>query len=545
MIPQARWRDPLCVLFVSAVGSAAYVFGLGFYSDDWWLFLEPLAASSDQSWSGLYRALAETPFVAVRPGQILWYVAFHKLAPGNATLVHVANHAVFALSALLLYASLHAVPATRRAAYHVALLYACLPTFSAAKMWYANHQAVLGLLLFTLTWWLVTRLAREGKPWLVPLVALTAALGNLCYELFAVTALALPLFVWWGLGHRSRQFARDRTFLATTVAIAAGFVATTLFKLQFDYGVELPASVPEAGQFVAQAASMYARAAETTFWTLGLYSPRTAAGVLASPYLQPGSLVAPLLVLLVASGREWLAGRTAQVSADGEAGPAFFAVSGAAAFVLGYVPYLTNFMYSPKPWGEGNRGNIAAALGAALLIYALFRWASGKRPLLARFVLVIFCAIGVFLQVAIGKMWVRAADEQDRVIARFERIVPEELKGRGTLLLYGTCPYYGAGPVFAYRWDLQARLAVRHGYRNFEVALVRPQMTLGTDAITLPSGRWGTPAYRYGTLHIVDMVSGSVTAISGRRDAIRFFAAHPIEESFTCEFEFGIGNPLY
>ncbi len=234
MTLQASWRDPACILLVSAICSAAYVFGLGFYSDDWWLFLEPLATSPDQSWRGLYRALGETPFVAVRPGQIVWYVAFHKLAPGNATAVHLASHAAFAISALLLYASLHAVSATRRAAYYVALLYTCLPTFSVAKMWYANHQATLGLLMFALTWFLATRVASDGKLWLLPLVGLTAALGNLCYELFSITALGLPLFVAWSLGLRGRRLARDRAFLGAIAAIAVGIAATTLFKLRLE-----------------------------------------------------------------------------------------------------------------------------------------------------------------------------------------------------------------------------------------------------------------------------------------------------------------------
>ena len=135
--------------------------GLRLYSDDWF-FIEPLMLSRDQSWPGLYRALAETPFVGVRPVQILWYIAFHKLAPGQVAPVHLANHAVFAASSLVLYAALRATPATRRAAYYVAMLYVCLPTFSVAKMWYANHQAVLGLLLFVLTWLMTARIAQAG-----------------------------------------------------------------------------------------------------------------------------------------------------------------------------------------------------------------------------------------------------------------------------------------------------------------------------------------------------------------------------------------------
>ena len=537
-----RLRDPFCIALVGAICSAAYVMGLRLYSDDWF-FIEPLMLSRDQSWPGLYRALAETPFVGVRPVQILWYIAFHKLAPGQVAPVHLANHAVFAASSLVLYAALRATPATRRAAYYVAMLYVCLPTFSVAKMWYANHQAVLGLLLFALTWLLTARIALTGSRvrWLlVPAAGIATAIGNLAYELFAVTALALPLFVWSALGIRGRALARDRAFLAATAAIGVGFAATTLFKLTYDYGVELPATLPA---FVRSATEMYATAAKTTFWTLGVYSPRAAVGILGGPYLQPGATLAPLAVLVVLVLREWLAGRTR--AGGPEAGIAFVAASGLIAFVLGYVPYLANFLYSPKPWGEGNRGNIAAALGAALLIYAAFRWLCDRQPLLARTALIGFCTIGAFLQVAVGRTWVGAAAEQDRRFAQFERIARDELEDRGAALVYGTCPYFGAGPVFPYGWDLTARLRTESAFRHLRVDLVRPEMRIGADGLSTPRNRWGSKLFGYGALRIVDMGDGSMHAIGDAGDARRFFAARPLERAITCPADFGVGNPLY
>jgi len=540
-----RWRDPLCILLVGAVCSASYAFGLRLYSDDWF-FVEPLMTSDDQSWSGLYRALAERPYVGVRPVQILWYVAFHKLAPGGVALVHLANHTVFAAATIVLYAAMRATPRTRRAAYYVAMLYACLPTFSVAKMWYANHQAVLALMLFAVTWWLLARAAlaagRERRAF-AALAGAAAALGNLSYELFAATALALPLFVWWALGAGDRALAGDRAFLGATAAIFAGLAATTLLKLSYGYGTELPPGIDGPLDFARSAASMYLGAARTTFWTLGLYSPRAAAGIAAGPFMEAGALAAPIAGLAILAARERLARRD---RGDGrEAGPGFFALSGAAAFMLGYIPYLGNFLYSPKPWGEGNRGNIAAALGAALLIYAAFRWARGHRPAIARAALVLFCAVGVFLQVAVGRTWVRAAEDQDRMFARFAAVARGSLADRGTVLVYGTCPYYGAGPVFPYGWDLRARLAVERGYREIEVALVWPQLAVKTGGLAMPRDRWGAPFHPYGALHILDMAGGTVTRIGGPEDARRFFAAHPRGRSITCAFDFGIGNPLY
>lgn len=41
------------------------------------------------------------------------------------------------------------------------------------------------------------------------------------------------------------------------------------------------------------------------------------------------------------------------------------------------------------------------------------------------------------------------------------------------------------------------------------------------------------------------MASGSVVPIDGLEDAKRFFAVRPLAKAITCEFDFGIGNPLY
>jgi hypothetical protein len=543
-------RDPLCILLVCAICSAAYVTGLRYYSDDY-LFLVPLAKSADQSWGGLYRAIAATPYAAVRPGQILWYVAFHKLAPGQVTLVHLANHAVFAASALVMYAALRTVPATRRGAYHTVLVYVCLPTFSVAKMWYANHQAIVSLMMFSLTWLLLAKVAgsRKSSRWLLlPAIALTAAIGNLFYELFSITALVLPLFIWLGQGATVRELRSDRAFLTSTAGIALAFALSTLFKLRYHYGFDLPGTLPETARFLHRTASLYLHATETTFWTLGAFSPRAAAGILQSPYRQPDSLLAPLLVLCVIGAREGLAAsRSASTSSGAGAAPgrpALLAAAGIVAFGLGYAPYLTNFLYSSKPWGEGNRGNIAAAVGAALLICAVFRWACPRWPVLARSILVLFCATGAFLQVAIGQMWVRAAVEQDRMAADFVRMADGKLRPGDTVLLYGTCPYYGAGPVFPYGWDLAGRLVTVPGYANLTIAVLLPGMRIEARGIASPPGRWST-LYAYRSLHVLDMADGTLQPIGGPAEAKRYFDARPLDRAITCRFDFGIGNPLY
>ena len=540
-------RDAAFIVLVTAACCAPYVLGLGYYSDDWWAYREPLALAADRSWGGLYAAVAQLPMAAVRPGQILWYVAFEKLAPGNATIVHLANNLVFGLSALLLLAGLRAIPALRRAAYYLVLIYVCLPTFSVAKMWYANHQAILALFFFSAALVLETRLpASQGRrraPQLL-LLALAAAACNLMYELFAGALLALPLFVAAANGASGRALLRQPRVIGDTAAIAAGLAATTLFKLSHRYGFEVPGNPSELVRFAREAAAMYLGAAKTTFWTLGLYSPRAALGIARSRYLQPWSLAAPLAVVLLAGLRERVAAERAGTADAASPSGRLLVVSGAVAFALGYVPYLFNFLYSPKPWGEGNRGNIAAALGAALLFYAAFRWLYRQAPALGYASLFVFCATGAFLQAAIGGTWVRASTEQERVYLDVRGVLRAHLPATGTVLLYGTCPYFGAGPVFPYGRDLAAKLAIEDGYRALQIGIVRPGMQIEADGLANPPGAL-TPSYPYAALRVLDLRDGSLNPVDGAEEARRYFTDRPLDRSISCPFEFGIGNPLY
>ncbi|HSQ95926.1 MAG TPA: hypothetical protein VLM18_07545 [Croceibacterium sp.] len=543
---QVGVRDAIAIVLVCVACSSAYAWGLRYYSDDY-LFLVPLRTADDQSWVGLYRAIAAMPFAAVRPGQILWYVALHKFAHDSATVSHIANHMVFALSAVLLQVFLRRIPATRVAAYYLTLLYVCLPTFSVAKMWYANHQAVISLAFFALTCWLVAIVATgpDRTRWrLVPLVALTAAAGNLFYELFAITELFVPLFVWCALRTPARAFPSDPGFVGTTVAIGIGFVVSTVLKLNYHYGFDLPADAQAVPAYAHRAAAMYYSAAKTTFWTLGFASARAALGFLHSSYLQPTSLIAPLLVLAIIVGRELLARLDKTNPAEPEASEAcaaFYWIAGIAAFVLGYVPYLTNFLYSPKPWGEGNRGNIAGALGAALLFYSAYRWMRRRTPVSAFALLAMFCFIGAFLQVAVGKMWVRAALMQDRVLARFD-MASQGVPDRASVLIYGSCPYYGAGPVFPYGWDIAGRERIATG-RRLTAAIVLPGMQLTEYGVATPQGRW-TQIYAYRNLWIVDLGELGHTELTDLSAARAYFLQHPLARSVTCRFDFGVGNYL-
>src|SRR5437868_3232312 len=66
-------QDCFFLSLVVLLSLVLYVWGLGFYSDDW-IFLEYLSTSADQSLSGLFQLLMRNPHEWMRPAQLpyLW-----------------------------------------------------------------------------------------------------------------------------------------------------------------------------------------------------------------------------------------------------------------------------------------------------------------------------------------------------------------------------------------------------------------------------------------------------------------------------------------
>lgn len=546
--PMAHLRDAAVLLVVIAAPAAFYVLDLGRHSDDWW-FYRHMLSSRDRSWSGLYETLASVPWLAVRPGQVAWYATFQTWLPSDITAVHIANHVAFALGALLLHAALRAMPALRGAAYPVTLLYVSMPHFSAAKFWYANHMATLSFSLFAAAALASASLAREPRrrvaAALVGLVGLSTAVSNLCYELFGFMLPLLPLLAWLANGRSLREAAGDRRFRASTLAAGLAFAATTLFKMGYQHGVSSPSGLSDLFHFAARSAWLYLRVAYTTFWTLGLYSPRAAGGIAMGPYFEPAAVHAALLALALMVARLVAAGRMQpDATAGREARWPFLVVTGIVAFGLGYLPFLVNFWADAYPWGEVNRVNIGGALGAAMVICGALRWLEGRSRPAAQAVLLLFCATGIFLQVATGRMWVRAAERQDAVVAAV-LAAAGDLRAGDTVLIYGLCPYLGPAAVLRSPDDTGPRLMIASGGRILAADLIQPDTRLTSSEINTNHHDRLKGHYPYRSLVVVDLPRRAATRIESYSEASAFFAAHPIRDAAGCSYVRGRGTPLY
>lgn len=535
--------DIATILAAIAVSSAAYVLSLGYYADDW-AFLEILHKANDQSFAGLYAAMAREPMLAVRPGQILWWALFHRLAPADPRLAHLANHAVFAAAALLIYGALRRLPGTRASAYHITLLYVCLPTYAAAKLWLANHQATLSLFFFALTLFLVARLpGSQGRKRLALIAGafLASLAADSCYGLFAFVLLALPLFAWTASGNDWRTLHRDRGFAAATLALTAALAIAAAFKLSYHYGAAWPKSPTH---FVLRAGWMYLRAAYTCFWTLGLYLPRLGIGMLSNSVVPGVALASTALTTVVLALLESVRARAPRLDAgDAAQSLSWYLVAGAIAWVLGYAAFLPNFFYANAPIGEQTRGNIAGAVGVALIAYAALRLLARRWGRLARAALVLFCSTGILVQTATGAMWAAAVPTQDKVANYVMQRVPATFQG--TLVLYGFCPYRGAGPIYPYGWDLASRLHVAGYSDKLAVRRIRQQTEARPEGLFIRISPRVAGLYPYRDLAVLNRFDGSLTRLGSPAAARAFFARHPVRDGVGCDYTIEVGQPLY
>ena len=162
----------------------------------------------------------------------------------------------------------------------------------------------------------------------------------------------------------------------------------------------------------------------------------------------------------------------------------------------------------------------------------------------AQAVLLLFCATGIYLQVATGRMWVRAAERQDAVVAAV-LAAAGDLRAGDTVLIYGLCPYLGPAAVLRSPDDTGPRLMIASSGRILAADLIQPDTRLTSSEINTNHHDRLKGHYPYRSLVVVDLPRRAATRIESYSEASAFFAAHPIRDAAGCSYVRGRGTPLY
>jgi hypothetical protein len=310
------------------------------------------------------------------------------------------------------------------------------------------------------------------------------------YEVVAVAVLLSVALYLCVMPRRDalRRFGLD----AAVVAVALVVVVTGTSRSP----ESLSTQIDHAGTLASQAFSLLARA-------------------LVPVGAVPGWVGALLLAALCAWG--YVRGERRWVVVAGLG--ALLVAAGYALFVPA-APY-----YEPLAPGTTNRMNVLAAVGFAVLVYALTRLLVRRADFAAALCLLI--GVGYVVKVAGDEGgWQRSARAQAQVL----RALPDP-GGRVTFYTYGVPTFAAPGvPVFSLPFDLKAALRLKYGTHRLAAYPLSSKTAIHCEADSLyPTGGSYTRVHgaRYGEAALVDVPTGRVMPVRSRADCLRLRPAGP------------------
>ncbi len=472
----------LALLLLGAVLFGPQVANGGFYWDDWQNAANTHFSRSPGLFGALERA-TERPVFGYRPVLTTLLVLEHK-AFGTHAWLHLAMALLFGvLTAWALYLLLRTLGFGRLDSGAPAALLLAFPWTDSTRMWATASYDTLAVTLYLLGLGLAVRGLREGRRGLTVASLVLYLLASWTYEVVSVGVLASVALYLVVAPRRDalRRFALDAAVVALALALV---VSGTTRDPQ-----SLSDQVDHARVIAGQALSLLGRA-------------------LVPVGAVPGVVGALALALLLALG--WR--RRDRFLAMACLG----ALCVAAGYAL-FVPALPH--YQPLEPGTTNRMNVLAAVGFAVLVYAIVRIAFRRVPVVAAVALI---AIGVGYAVKViddRGGWERSARGQERVLASIPR------PPAGTTVYTFRAPTFAAPgvPVFSLPFDLKAALRLRYDNPSLAAYPIpfRAGIVCGRSTLYPTGGTYGTAeAAAYGRAWFVDVPARRVIPITDQAGCV-------------------------
>ncbi|MEA2411412.1 MAG: hypothetical protein QOC77_1973 [Thermoleophilaceae bacterium] len=481
-------RRELAVAFAALLVLGAALFGPqvadgGFYWDDWQNAVNVHVAGDPGLFSSLDRGTLR-PVFGYRPALTVMLVVEHW-ALGADKHLHLAMALLFGvLTAWALYLLLRTCGLAVIEAAPPAALLLLFPWTDSTRMWATASFDTLAVTLYLLGAALAVRGLRSGRRW--PVIASLALylMASWTYEVVTVAILA-SVAVYACVAPRRdalRRFGLD----AAVVAVALAVVVTGTSREPQSLGTQ----VHHAGTLASQAFSLLARA---------LVPVGTLPGVVG------------LVVLVTVCAWGFWRGERHFVALAG-----LGALGVAAGYTL-FVPAAP--YYEPLAPGTTNRMNVLAAVGFAVLVYALARMLV-RRPVLAAALCTLIGA-GYVVRVADDESgWQRSARLQAQVLGALH-----DPGGAATFYTFRAPTFAAPGvPVFSLPFDLKA--AVRLKYRTHRLSaypMLGGTVIQCTADLVYPTGGTYSRIHgaHYGQAFFVDVPRRRTTRISSRADCLR------------------------
>ena len=448
-----------------------HITGLGFYSDDWDL-LARLQLAPGQRFVDLFHALYHAQ-VRMRPGQVAYLVGLYRLFGLEPTGYHLANAAVVILMVLTFHLVLLRIVSQRAISVAIPLLYAVLPHYSTARIWYASFQAPLSVLLYFTSLLAGLRSldhsARHPVMWQV-VSLLTLAASTLSYEVcLLLFLLNTALFARRAVGPaRIRGVVLAALTLATTLAVVVFKVMTATKVIA---GPEAGYSLGLIRRILWVDGDIYGLALPRTLWRAARLA---------------GSLDVMVAILLAISA-SWYLGKTiAEESKTAVWAPWGILLGGVVVAACGVGMFLVTPV-SFHETGANTRIAIASAAGVAMVMVGLIagltaRLSSTMKTYAFAWGIGGLIGANALISGSIATQWVQAAERAHVAIKQVTAMFPT-LRHGTTVLVSGICPYVGPAIVFESFWDLRGALWLHYRDTTLKANILTSSATISSHGV--------------------------------------------------------------
>jgi hypothetical protein len=468
-----------------------YVQYLGFYSDDW-AFLMLLNTSSDQSFSGLCKALyLGDVVIRQRPTQVLYLAGLYWLFGLHPLGYHLANAAMLLWSTLLFYLVLRELQQPRPFALVLPLVYMLLPHYSTDRFWVAAFQATLSIALYFLSLYADLRMLRDrlAHRWGWKLLGVLSLLGSgLSYEVTLPLFLLINPFLIW---YRARQIygpdlgkpfmrANRAVLLGCNLIALAGVVVykalvTVRVNVEIDFVSHIIGLV--TGAFRVSYGSYGIGLPYIVWWILRnnpdwmMLAVATVLGLVTFAYLLR-VMIPPEFQLL--SRTLWLK----------------FVGFGLVVFGLGYAIFLVNADVWFTSASLGNRIAIAAALGVAIVLMSTLGWMSALLPTeqlrksVFCLLITLLCIAGFLINNTLASFWRTAYGRQQEIIRDIRQNIPTLSPG-SILILDGTCLEHGGAYIFTGGRDIAGVMIIAYHDKSLRATAILQEPKIGEQGVMI------------------------------------------------------------
>lgn len=510
---------------IEILSTMPYLFGLGFYSDDW----DTQAKFAHLSGQGLGTIIGEgfqsSPEMLVRPVTIVYGAAELKAFGQHPIPYHIVNSVVFGIVVVLLYLALRELRIGRWLALAISVIFGLLPHYSTDRVWITSHQTTLSMAFAFLGIYAMLRATRpeqqSHRRWVV--VAVVALLlSMLSYEVaigLIVASVGVAAWRRYAVVRASSQRAFAKwggLAIATGILLAVGILKT-----------RLQTRMPYHHHFFTHLGALTWHAIDQAirfnFWTYSLHMPAVLGALYHKSALTLTAFGMAVVIACLVGSYLWRGMESSSIPTRRTC--LWLIVLGFVLFGLGFALFFPGLEVDFSSAGLSNRVEIVSALGASCTLVAMVGLAcsvlKSQSVRVRAFSLAIglICGMNSLVVSGIGFFWVDAASQQSTILKSVVTNV-RSLPHGSVLLLDGFCRYSGPGVVFETGWDATGAIQLALADFSLSSDVVSPNMHFHDAAAesTMYGQPWGQ--YAYGNnLFVYNMRRQVLTSLPSRESA--------------------------